>query len=164
MGVYTKTGDKGTTGLLTGERVAKDSLRVDAYGNVDEISSALGMARAFCKNEFVIDTVLKLQKLNMLLMADLASVGGERYITAEHIQILEQTIDEIEGKLPPLSSFIIPGSTQGGAMLDLARTVARRAEREVLRLSKTETVNNHVLIVLNRLSDLCFVLMRLEEH
>lgn len=164
MGVYTKTGDKGTTGLLTGQRVDKDCLRVEAYGTVDEFNSALGMARALCQKAAVKEKLFKLQKLNMLLMAELASISDEHYITAEHVAALEAMIDEIEGQLPKLASFLTPGDTPGGAALDLARTTARRAERQTLRLAKTEDVESHALIALNRLSDLCFVLMRLEEQ
>ncbi|MEN6567804.1 MAG: cob(I)yrinic acid a,c-diamide adenosyltransferase [Veillonellales bacterium] len=165
MKVYTKTGDKGTTGLLTGERIAKDSVRVDAYGTVDEINSALGLARAWCKKEAVGDTLFKLQKLLMLLMADLASINSEpSYITAEHIVILEQTIDQYAAGLPELRGFVTPGENAGSAALDLARTVTRRAERRVLELARTERINENLLIVLNRLSDLCFVLARAEDQ
>lgn len=164
MGVYTKTGDKGTTGLLTGQRVDKDCLRVEAYGMVDECNAALGMARALCKKAEVQEKLLRVQKLNMLLMAELASLSDERYVTAEHVAALEAMIDEIEAKLPKLASFLTPGDTPGGAALDLARTTARRAERQALRLAKTEDVGQDALIALNRLSDLCFVLMRLEEQ
>lgn len=163
MGVYTKTGDKGMTGLLTGERVDKDSLRVDAYGSVDEMNSALALARALCKKKNIVEEIQRLQKMNMLLMADLASLSGDRYIQVSHITALEQTIDAIEDKLPPIRAFIIPGDTPGGAALDLARTAIRRSERKVLHLAKEESVNPNLLIVLNRLSDLCFVLMREEE-
>lgn len=163
MKVYTKTGDKGTTSLLSGERVAKDTLRVDAYGTVDELDSILGMARAFVIRTDVRDTVYSLQKLLGLLMADIASLKlAQPYITQEHITILEQTIDEYDALLEPLTKFLIPGDTQGAAMLDLARTVARRAERRLITLSKQEEVNNCVLICLNRISDLCFILSRVE--
>ncbi|MEN6413461.1 MAG: cob(I)yrinic acid a,c-diamide adenosyltransferase [Veillonellales bacterium] len=165
MKVYTKTGDKGTTGLLTGERIAKDSVRVDAYGTVDEINSALGLARAWCKKEAVGETIFKLQKLLMLLMADLASINSEpAYITAEHIVVLEQTIDHYAAGLPELRGFVTPGENAGSAALDLARTVTRRAERRVLELARTERINENLLIVLNRLSDLCFVLARAEDQ
>lgn len=163
MGVYTKTGDKGQTGLFTGERVDKDSLRVNAYGTVDEMNSALALARAFCVKEVVTEEILKLQKLNMLLMAELASLARDGYITASHVQTLEETIDRIEEALPPLNAFIVPGSSKGGAALDLARTMARRAERRTLALAKAEPVCPELLIALNRISDLCFMLMRLEE-
>jgi len=165
MKVYTKTGDKGTTSLLSGERVEKDSLRVEAYGTVDEVTSALGLARAMCLKADVQETVFKLQKLLMALMAELATKGsGGKYITAEHVNILEKTIDLFEEKLPPLKEFIIPGDTAGAAALDIARTITRRAERQVIRLSKEEPVNDVVLVVLNRLSDLCFVLTRIERE
>lgn len=163
MKVYTKTGDKGTTSLLSGERVDKDCLRVEAYGTVDEVTSALGLARATCSKAEVRETVFKAQKLLMALMAELATKGSSgNYITADHITILEQTIDFFEEKLPPLKEFIISGDNAGAAALDMARTTTRRAERQVLRLSKEEPVVEAVLIVLNRISDLCFVLARVE--
>ncbi len=166
--VYTKTGDKGTTGLLTGERVNKTSARVEAYGTVDEINSALGLARANCTKLEIKEAVLKLQKLLMLIMADLASNNAnEQYVTAEHVAILEQMIDEFDAKLPPLKSFIVPGDTLGAAALDLARTVTRRAERQTLRLKEQEPetkVNEQLLTSLNRLSDFCFVLSRCESE
>lgn len=164
MKVYTKTGDQGKTGLLTGERVDKDSLRVEAYGSVDEITSVLGLARATCRNGQVCETVLELQKLLMLVMADLASTGETIYVTAEKIVQLEERIDGFDEQLPPLAHFIIPGETSGAAALDLARTTTRRAERNVLRLAKEEPVNTSVVIALNRLSDLCFVLSRVEAE
>lgn len=165
MKVYTKTGDKGTTSLLSGERVEKDCLRVEAYGTVDEITSVLGLARSMCIKTEVQETILKLQKLLMALMAELATKGSSgKYISAEHINILEQTIDSFEAKLPPLKEFIIPGDTNGSAALDMARTTTRRAERQVIRLSKEEPVSETVLIILNRLSDLCFVLARIERE
>ena len=163
MKVYTKTGDKGTTSLLSGERVEKDTLRVETYGTVDELDSVLGMARAFAKREDVQETIYSLQKLLGMIMADVASLNlKEPYITNEHVVILEQTIDKFDALLQPLTKFLIPGDTQGAAMLDLARTVARRTERRLISLAKQETINNNVLICLNRISDLCFILSRVE--
>lgn len=164
MSVYTKTGDKGSTGLLTGQRVDKDCLRVDAYGTVDEVNATLGLARSFCEKVLVKEEIYNLQKVNMLLMAELASNSSVRYITEDHIVSLEKTIDTVESKLPPLTSFLISGNNKGGAALDLARTIIRKAERKIWHLSRNEHVNNELLVVLNRLSDLCFVLMRLEEQ
>lgn len=164
MGVYTKTGDKGQTSLFTGERVDKDSLRVETYGTIDEMNSALGMARAFCENEDVKTRICLLQKNVSLFMADLASLGSEPYIKEFNIQELESEIDEIEGIVGPLACFLVPGDSKGGAMLDLARTIARRAERQILRLSKQEEVHDTDRLYINRLSDYCFMLMRLEEH
>lgn len=161
MKVYTKTGDKGTTGLLTGERVEKDSLRVEAYGIVDEINSALGLARVWCNKTNNKKIIHSLQKVLMIIMADLASINlEESYITEEHVKQLEEFIDTLDAQLPPLNEFIIPGGNAGAAALDLARTTTRRGERQVIKLSKQEFVNEQVLIALNRLSDLCFMLSR----
>lgn len=165
MKLYTKTGDKGTTGLLTGERVSKDSLRVEAYGSVDELSSALGIARAWSQSREVCDTIYKVQKLLMLIMAELASSNmTKHYVEQEHINILECTIDTFDAQLPPLTEFIIPGDSKGGAGLDLARTIARRAERQVVRLANQEALGDFILVALNRISDLCFVLARFENN
>lgn len=163
--VYTRTGDKGTTGLYTGERVPKQSLRVDAYGTVDEINSALGMARAQVKREDVKETIFSVQKLLMSLMADVASLNlPEPYIKEEHVKLFEDTIDKFDALLEPLGHFIVPGDTVGAAALDVARTTTRRAERRLLRLAETEQVNANVLVCLNRLSDLCFILARVESE
>lgn len=164
MSVYTKTGDKGTTGLYTGQRVAKNSLRVKAYGTIDEVNSALGMARAFCKNDEVKEIILKVQQCNGLLMADLASIDKEPMLLGSHVAQVESTIDSIEAKLPPLTQFLIPGESQGGSFLDLARTFIRRAERAILDLAEQELVHDSNRLYINRISDLCFVLMRLEEN
>lgn len=163
MKVYTKTGDKGTTGLLSGERIEKDSLRVEAYGNVDEINSALGVARVWATQEEVKETIFKLQKALMMLMAELASTKTDTpYITPEHITELEGIIDRFDAKLPALREFLVPGGTAGAAALDVVRTTTRRAERQVIRLSRSEAVRPELAIFLNRLSDLSFILMRVE--
>ena len=163
--VYTRTGDKGTTGLYTGERVPKQSLRVEAYGTVDEITSALGLARAQATREDVKETILNVQKLLMSVMADIASLNlPEPYIKEEHVKLFESTIDKFDALLQPLNHFIIPGDTVAAAALDIARTTPRRAERCLLRLAETEEVNPNVLICLNRLSDLCFILGRVESE
>lgn len=164
MSVYTKTGDDGTTGLYTGERVKKNSLRVKVYGTIDEANSALAMSRAFATKSEVKDKIFKLQKLMPMLMADLASLNQSPMITNEHIKQIETEIDEIESELPKLTSFIVPGDTQSGSFLDLARTITRRAERELLTLAESEVVHQSDKLFLNRLSDYCFMLMRLEEH
>ncbi|BBB92993.1 MAG TPA: cob(I)yrinic acid a,c-diamide adenosyltransferase [Methylomusa anaerophila] len=167
MKIYTKTGDKGTTSLLTGERINKVSIRVESYGTIDEINSALGLARALSSSVELKETICNLQKLLVMLMAELASANLEKpYITAEHVQQLEELIDKYDAKLPPLKDFIVPGDTPGAAALDLARTVARRAERQVWRLRDSEesTVSENTLIALNRLSDLCFTLSRFETQ
>lgn len=166
MSVYTKTGDNGLTSLYTGERVPKNSLRVKTYGTIDEVNSALAMVRAVCKNDRVREIVLQLQKNNGLLMADLASLGQPAMINDATVDVIEAIIDEVEAKVPPFTGFIIPGETQAGAFLDLARTMTRRAERLLLDLAEAEPEGVHESnrLYINRMSDLCFVLMRLEEN
>ena len=163
MGVTTKTGDKGETSLYTGERVRKDSLRVETYGLIDSLDSTLGMARAFVENEAVREKVFKLQKQIHLLMADVASLGKEPMINDDVIKEIETEIQAVESSLPPLREFLVPGATKGGAMLDMARTSARSAERKCWALSREEELAASDILFLNRLSDYCFLLMRLEE-
>ena len=164
MHVYTKTGDDGTTGLYTGERVKKNSLRVEVYGTIDEANSALAMSRSFAKSDEIKQKIYNLQKLMSLLMADLASLNKSPMITAKNISDIENDIDEIESKLPKLTAFIIPGDSQAGSFLDLARTITRRAERKLLTLAEIEEVHEVDRILINRISDYCFMLMRLEDQ
>ena len=163
MSVYTKTGDKGLTSLYTGERVEKNSLRVQVYGAIDEADSALGIARAFAEVENVRKKIFALQKLLPKLMADFASLNREPIITPDDVKKLESEMDELESSLPPLREFLIPGASKGGAFLDLARTITRRAERLSCELGKSESVHEVDKIFLNRLSDYCFLLMRRED-
>jgi len=161
MSVYTRTGDTGTTSLLTGERVEKCSVRVEAYGNIDEVCSVLGMARAADVPQRVKETALAIQKFLGLVMAEIASSRVEQpYVLPEHITSIEMVIDSYSGELQPLTCFIIPGDSPGGAFLDLARTVVRRAERQLWRLQTEEPINASILLYMNRLSDLCFVMAR----
>lgn len=165
MKVYTKTGDKGMTGLYTGERVEKDSLRVDAYGVIDESDAALGLARSLCRKDDVKATIYEMQKTLWLLMADIASLGGKQQnVQNDQVVRLEEAIDKFDTALPPLTKFVIPGDTPGSAALHVARTVIRRAERQLWRLARQEHVEEASLITLNRLSDLCFVLARTESE
>lgn len=163
MSIMTKTGDNGETSLLTGERVKKSGLRVDTYGTLDEVDSALGLARAFSDKDDVAERILKLQRKLPALMADFASCGTEPRITMEDVREIESWCDDVESDLPEEHAFIIPGGSQSGAMLDLARTTARRAERCACRLAEAEEVAASDRIYLNRLSDYCYLLMRLEE-
>ena len=163
MKVYTKTGDDGKTSLFTGERLDKDDPRVQTYGTVDEINSVLGMARAFSDVNEVKEKIYQLQKILPRLMADLASMNKPALINENDVKTLEIEMDEMDKLLPPLKSFIIPGSTKSGAILDLARTITRRAEREFCKLGRFEAVHELDGVFLNRLSDYCFMLMRVEE-
>lgn len=162
--VYTRTGDKGQTSLFTGERVSKGSLRVETYGTIDEVDSVLGSARAFVIHQNVKETIYKVQKELWLLMADIASLGKEPNITGDHVKELEKTIDQYTEELQPLDHFLVPGETQGASFLDIARTVVRRAERDMWRLSEVEDVHESGIRYLNRLSDLCFTLARYETE
>lgn len=163
MKVYTKTGDDGTTGLFTGERVDKDDTKVQTYGAVDEANSVLGMARAFSDVPEVREKIYQLQKILPRLMADLASMNKPALITENDVATLESEIDEMDKLLPPLKSFIIAGDTKSGAILDLARTTLRRAERNFCKMARFNSVHEVDGLFLNRLSDYCFMLMRVEE-
>ncbi len=165
MKLYTKTGDKGETSLYTGQRVAKDSARVEAYGTIDEFDSTLGLARALCQNREVAAAVYDIQKLLVRAMAAVASVSDAGpQLGPDTVHAVETMIDQFDAKLAPLTQFLIPGGAPGAAALDVARTVARRAERHLWRLSREEMVDEQVLILLNRLSDLCFALSRAENE
>lgn len=169
MKIYTKTGDDGTTGLFGGGRVKKASLRVDAYGTVDELNAVIGIARTSGldpQTDAVLDEV---QTELFTLGAELACVPGKEdklgmhLIDAEDATMLEHAIDDAEIGLPPLKNFVLPGGTAQSAHLHLARTVCRRAERAVLGLDDSPA-RNDVVIYLNRLSDLLFTLARKENH
>ena len=162
--VYTRTGDRGKTSLYTGERVSKDSLRVEAYGSVDEADSVLGQARAFAVHENVKSTIYKLQKDLWMLMADVASVGNVPNIKPEDVTELERLIDSYTESLQPLDHFLVPGETKSESFLNAARSVVRRAERAMWRLNESEPVNEVDIRYLNRLSDLCFTLGRYESE
>ena len=167
--IYTRTGDKGETGLVGGTRVPKDSLRVDAYGSVDELNSVLGIARAFLNDRELDDLLAELQKDLFVVGADLASTADHQQrnvprITAERISTMERTIDKFETELSPLKAFILPGGGVVGSLLHNARTVARRAERRVVTLSKAEAINEQMVPYMNRLSDLLFVMARVANR
>jgi cob(I)alamin adenosyltransferase len=166
--IYTRTGDKGETGLVDGSRVPKDSLRVEAYGDIDELNSVLGLARAFLKDRELDSLLEELQKELFIAGADLASITqSEREaprITREKVITMEKTIDRLQEDLPPLKAFILPSGGQAGAILHLARTVCRRAERNIVKLSKTEKINDQMIPYINRLSDLLFIVARVANH
>jgi cob(I)alamin adenosyltransferase len=161
--IYTKTGDKGQTGLWGGQRVEKDSVRVIAYGNVDELNAILGMIRAQGVESSLDSMIECVQNELFVLGADLATPGEDPQIDRigdNNILRLEQDIDELEEEVEPLRQFILPGGTMGAAQLHLARTVCRRTERSVVTLARYESLNQKTLLYLNRLSDWLFVLAR----
>jgi cob(I)alamin adenosyltransferase len=166
MKIYTKTGDSGETGLFGGARVAKDDARVEAYGAVDELNAAFGLATSFSDRSDEASLVWELQNDLFVLGAELACVPEKRdklklrLIDEADIARLEQHIDALQAELPALSSFILPGGGPVAAALHQARTICRRAERRVLTLSRQQQVSPQILVYLNRLADLCFVMAR----
>ncbi len=169
MKIYTKTGDKGMTGLFGGGRVSKTAPRIIAYGDVDELNSVLGLARAESQNEPIQKSLSEIQTTLFTLGAQLASPGVDpkiEVITTKHVDTLERQIDAMTATLPPLKNFILPGGSKTSAWLHLARTICRRAERSTVALCNIpgESVDQWLLIYLNRLSDYLFVLGRLANH
>ncbi len=171
--VYTRTGDKGNTALVGGRRVAKDSPRIESYGTIDELNSIIGLARAFNADKLdqgeahrYLDEVLaKIQDELFDLGSELATPEDAAYagmyrVGAAEVKRIEETIDHCQKDLTPLKSFILPGGGKIGAFLHQCRTVCRRAEREILRLSRAEDLSEWPLKYVNRLSDLFFVLAR----
>lgn len=157
--IYTRTGDDGTTGLGDGSRVAKDSARVNAYGTVDELNSALGMLLAHEVPDAVRECLTQVQH-------DLFDLGGELCIPGmamvfdADVDRLEATLDGFNADLPPLKDFILPGGGIAAGTCHLARTICRRAERDVVTLARHDTVRPEATRYLNRLSDLLFVIAR----
>jgi cob(I)alamin adenosyltransferase len=174
MSIVTKTGDKGETALMYGRRVSKGNPRVDAYGCVDELNAALGVARAFSENAFISEQILSVQKDLIVVMGELATAREDidRYVKEFKLTDAEM-IDRIGGVIVDLEKdkslypkdWVIPGGTVVSAALDLARTTCRRAERRVaVFIANEKDFNPEILRYLNRLSDLCWVLARYAER
>ena len=170
MKIYTKTGDKGETGLFGGERVSKDSLRISAYGTIDELNSFIGLATTEVKDENVKENLLKIQNLLFVVGSDLSTPENEKTkklniqrTPASFYSAIEKMIDDYDAQLEELRNFILPGGTRGAAILHICRTICRRAEREVVTLKNSVTIGENIIIFLNRLSDLFFVLSRFEN-
>ena len=168
--IYTKKGDDGSTGLFDGTRVPKDHIRCDAYGDVDELGAAIGLARALVEDREVDAALLGIQKDLFAVGAQLADpkYGARKtkpktVITAEKIVAFEKLMDRHEPDLPPLKGFILRCGTKGASALHLACTVCRRAERKIVALARQATVAPIVIQYINRLSDLLFVLARVEN-
>jgi cob(I)alamin adenosyltransferase len=172
MKIYTKTGDRGTTGLFGGDRVQKVHPRIAAYGNIDELNATLGVVRAGYRGketfDEIDDTLGRIQNELFVLGADLATPEDAKpavpRTTTEMVTRLEQEIDVFTERMPGLTNFIVPGGSLTASALHVARTVCRRAERSVVDASVTEDLNPEVLRYINRLSDHLFVLARLANH
>jgi cob(I)alamin adenosyltransferase len=172
MSIYTKTGDEGDTGLFGGGRVPKDHPRVSAYGDVDELNSAVGVVRATQPIEFFDPLLESVQRDLFAIGGHLATPDPERVARAlekaalseDRVAAFERTIDAADQELPPLRAFVLPAGTPKAAALHLARTVCRRAERSVVRLGQEAEVHPVFIVYLNRLSDLLFTLARLANH
>jgi cob(I)alamin adenosyltransferase len=168
--VYTRTGDDGTTALGGGQRLSKDSPRIEAYGVVDELNSALGAALALGLATDVTRRLARVQNELFHLGSDLCILEEDKErqpvprMEERHVSRLEGWIDELGAQLPALENFILPGGTAGAAELHVARTIARRAERKVVALAHGEAVGEWTIRYLNRLSDLLFVMARFENR
>ncbi len=164
--IYTRSGDNGSTGLVGGERVSKNSARIETYGTVDELSSAIGVARAQLRGDPIDGWLAWTQDMLFNLGAELATPSKHRWpdmplVGASHIAALERAIDETEAQLEPLHAFILPGGSVAGAQLHYARTVCRRAERLLIALRAQEPeISVETAQFLNRLSDALFVWAR----
>jgi len=165
MKIYTKTGDKGKTSLCDGEKVSKSSLRVAAYGDLDELSSAIGFAIAVVRSRPLKKVLADVQQDLFILGSHVATCNKDVHdvlpkFNLDKVRDLEIVIDNFSEKLPKLHRFILPGGTKGASVIHLARTVCRRAERTCVKLSEQQYLYEPVLPYLNRLSDLLFVLAR----
>jgi cob(I)alamin adenosyltransferase len=172
MTIYTRTGDAGETGLFGGGRVPKDHARVQAYGDVDELNSVIGVARATPPVQFFDELLETVQRDLFALGGQLATPDPEKVrkalekaeLSDSRVTAFERVMDEADRELPALRAFVLPAGTQKAAALHLARTVCRRAERSVVTLSHEAEVPELFLVYLNRLSDLLFTLARLANH
>jgi len=164
MKIYTRTGDRGDTSLFGGQRVPKDAQRIEAYGTVDELNSALGIVRADGREPQIDDVLEQVQNRLFDLGADLATPRSLnksiKRISSKDTAALEKYIDLLEPKLKSLRSFVLPGGSPVAARLHFSRTICRRAERVIVRLSRNEDIGDEITVYLNRLSDLLFVLAR----
>ena len=163
MSISTKTGDKGQTGLWTGERIKKNAPRVEAYGTVDELNSNLAEAKHLVNSEKVKQRILEIQNDLFRVAGALASMGEFAYpVQEEDVERITHYVQDFEKEVK-LTGFVIPGSTLPSAKLDVCRTIARRAERRILSLAEEETVPEPVRKYVNRLSDLIYMMARFEE-
>lgn len=168
-GIYTRTGDKGTTGLYGGSRISKDSLRVCCYGTVDEANGTMGAAYAFLEDDDMRAFMHNLQEKMFVLGAELASDDNGKKLLSQKIEksdieFLERNIDIFVEETGKMKSFVIPGTSKASTFLHMARTVVRRAERNIIELSKQENIREEILKYVNRLSDTLYAMARVEEN
>ncbi len=165
--VYTRTGDKGTTSLFGGSRIEKDSVRVEAYGTLDELCAVVSIVKTQNVDPRILKIMTNIQNYCHDINAEIASDDQgkaqlTKIISSKDIAFLENLLDEFDSQLPKLDHFITPGSKPSAAFLNLARTVCRRAERRLWALSRETDLNENSIVFMNRLSDLFFTLMRYE--
>ncbi len=168
--IYTRTGDDGTTMLGSGSRVPKTDPRVETYGTVDELNAQIGVVLASDPAAALVEPLRTTQQVLLHLGAELCCIDANRpvgegpCVRAEHVQQLEAWIDRFNGELPALENFVLPGGTPAAAALHVARTVCRRAERQLVRLRAAMAVRDEAVRYLNRLSDALFVFARYDNH
>lgn len=167
MKIYTKQGDKGSTSLIGGTKIEKDSIRVEAYGTIDELNSYIGLCVNYLEKDEDKEVLRKIQKKLFDVGAELSTINYERYknITKEEdVEELEKLIDCYTEKIEKINEFIVPGTSICSVNLHIARTVCRRAERRILTLSREDRINPILLKYVNRLSDLLYILARYSEE
>ena len=170
MKIYTKTGDQGTTSLIGGSRVAKNSVRLEAYGTIDELNSHIGMIRSFAIGESIVGELIAIQAHlfelggNLATDSTLSNVKLTLGVKEEDVLFLEEAIDRMDAEVPPLKYFLLPGGSQVVSFCHIARTVCRRAERRILDLSTETAVDDLLVKYVNRLSDYLFILSRKISH
>jgi cob(I)alamin adenosyltransferase len=171
--IYTRAGDKGKTGLLSGERISKADPRVEAYGTIDELGATLGVAKAHASKRIaghLHDIQHKIFLINAELATNIDALVDDKSlkqlirVVGSDVEYLERIADELSGELPLLKNFVIPGGTKASAFLHVSRTVCRRAERRIVEFAKSTVVNEELIKYINRLSDLLFVMARYENE
>lgn len=164
MSITTKTGDQGETGLWSGQRIPKEDLRVECYGTLDELNSFMGEAKHYVKSNEVLKIIEQVQKDLFKIAGELATkeMSFSEPVTEKEIDVMTSLIHDFESKVE-LSGFVLPGSTIQSAKLDICRTIARRAERRIIALSRIENIAATLIIYINRLSDLLYMMARYEE-
>ncbi|WP_283678450.1 cob(I)yrinic acid a,c-diamide adenosyltransferase [Lentilactobacillus sp. Marseille-Q4993] len=170
MAIYTKGGDKGSTSLYDGQRVSKDSLRVETYGTFDELNANISFADKFCINPKNVEYLQRIEYRMFFLQGEIATMRTQQFIensqiiTDDDVHFLEQVIDKYTEKLPKVDSFILPGASKAGAQLHVCRTLCRRAERNLVAFMKSSSVRPELERYVNRLSDFFYIIAREEDQ